>query len=486
MDPIQDQGADKDSPIAPPGGARDEFVPFSIDAERALLGALLLDPRAFDRISEKISPASFYLSEHQRIYQAIVSLNMNDGAVDPITVSEAMTRLSGANSGPESQRAAMAYLTALYTETPSSASIEHYAKIVSEKRFRREIIAVGNDLVKFALQPSDKEAEELLNEAESRLYQLSQSNVRDAGLVHIQQSVAQLIEDLQQEQDRLDQGLEVNAISGASTGFKELDERLDGLQPGSLVILAARPSMGKTSLALNIAEHFGIASEEAVAVFSLEMPSKDITRRMISSQAQVQSKLIRAERKIESPSDVQRQGLSDLEWARVSKAIKDVAQANIHIDDSASIGANEIRSRSRKLARKNGRIGLIIIDYLQLVAPPEGKRFDTNALAVGENTRAFKALAKELNCPVIALSQLNRDLEKRPNKRPTMSDLRDSGAIEQDADVILFIYRDEVYNPDSMDAGTAEIIIGKQRNGPIGTVRLNFVNYCTRFEDPLY
>ena len=435
--------------------------PHSIEAEQALLGGLLLDNHAWDKIGDYISESDFYRADHRLIYQQVARLIEAARPADVVTVSEALDR-----AGKLSDAGGLQYIAALAQNTPSAVNIRRYAEIVRDRAVMRQLVSVGAEISESALNPLGKSAEELINDAEARVFAISEQGARGRqGFVEIRPLIAQVVE-------RIDQ-LHSNPseITGLATGYADLDRMTSGLQPGDLVIIAGRPSMGKTALALNIAEHLGLVERLPVAVFSMEMSSTQLVMRMIGSVAKVDQLKVRTGR------------ISDDEWPRLTDAWGRLNDAPMFIDETPALNALELRARARRLHRQVGGpgLGLIVIDYLQLMtATSHG---ENRATEISEISRSLKALAKELSVPVIALSQLNRSLEQRPNKRPVMSDLRESGAIEQDADVIFFIYRDEVYNADSPDKGVAEIIIGKQRNGPIGTVKLTFQGQYTRFEN---
>jgi replicative DNA helicase len=435
--------------------------PHSIEAEQALLGGLLLDNAAWDKIGDFVAEGDFYRADHRLIYQHVARLIEGSKPADVVTVTEALER-----AGKLSDAGGLPYLAALAQNTPSAVNIRRYAEIVRDRAVMRLLVSVGAEISESALNPLGKSAEELINDAEARVFAISEQGARGRqGFVEIRPLIAQVVE-------RIDQ-LHSNPseITGRATGYADLDRMTSGLQPGDLIIVAGRPSMGKTALALNIAEHFTLVEGLPVAVFSMEMSGTQLVMRMIGSVAKVDQLKVRTGR------------IADDEWPRLTDAWGRLNDASLFIDESPALNALELRARARRLHRQVGGpgLGLIVIDYLQLMsATSQG---ENRATEISEISRSLKALAKELSVPVIALSQLNRSLEQRPNKRPVMSDLRESGAIEQDADVIFFIYRDEVYNADSPDKGVAEIIIGKQRNGPIGTVKLTFQGQFTRFDN---
>lgn len=433
--------------------------PHSIEAEQAVLGGLLLDNHAWDQIAGKILKSNFYRDDHRLIFQAISDLMENSKPVDVITVSEFLEHKSDLE-----QAGGLAYIGELAKNTPSSANIAAYAEIVHERAVLRDLISVGAGIADLGFNPKGLASREILDEAERRVFEIAEQDSRGEGPENIRQIVSRTLDKIEQRfQSKSD-------MTGMSTGFKDLDKLTSGFQPGDLVIVAGRPSMGKTLLGLNIAEHAAIRGKQAVLFFSLEMPGEQLAMRMLSSLGRIDQNKLRTGQ------------LSNEDWTRITSAVTTLSQANLYIDESAGLSPVELRSRARRLAREHeGGLGLIVVDYLQLM---RGDRYQDNRTAeISEISRSLKTLAKELKVPVVALSQLNRSLEQRPNKRPVMSDLRESGAIEQDADVIAFIYRDEVYHDDSPDKGTAEILIAKQRNGPIGMIRLAFLGQFTRFDN---
>ncbi|WP_151638341.1 replicative DNA helicase [Noviherbaspirillum aerium] len=435
--------------------------PHSIEAEQSVLGGLLLDNAAWDRIADFVSEDDFYRYDHRVIFQHIVKLINGSRPADVITVYEALS-----NSGKAEEVGGLTYLNALAQNTPSAANIRRYAEIVRDRGVLRKLITVSDEISGQAFNPQGKEVKQLLDEAESKIFAIAEEGARGAqGFLEIQPLLTQVVERIDELYNRDNQ----NDITGVPTGFVDLDRMTSGLQPGDLIIVAGRPSMGKTAFSINIGENVAIDSGLPVAVFSMEMGGAQLAMRMLGSVGRLDQHRLRTGR------------LNDEDWPRLTHAIQKMNEVQIYIDETPALSSIELRARSRRLARQCGRLGLIIIDYLQLMSASSPG--ENRATEISEISRNLKGLAKELNCPVIALSQLNRSLEQRPNKRPVMSDLRESGAIEQDADVILFIYRDQVYNPDSPDKGTAEIIIGKQRNGPIGSVRLTFLGEYTKFDN---
>ncbi|HEX6828804.1 MAG TPA: replicative DNA helicase [Burkholderiales bacterium] len=436
-------------------------APHSLEAEQAVLGGLLLDNAAWDRIGDAVAEGDFYRQDHRLVFRAISRLVNDSKAADVISVAEAL-RLAGEldNVG------GIPYLGGLAQNTASSANIRLYAEIVRERAVMRKLAEVGAQIAEAAYAPGGKNMQELLDEAERRVFEIAESGVRSKqGFVGLQPLLKQVV-------DRIETLYSLDNpsdVTGVPTGFVDLDRMTSGLQHGDLIVIAGRPSMGKTALALNIAEHVALKDKKAVAVFSMEMGGAQLAMRLLGSVGKLDHHKVRTGR------------LQDEDWPRLTEALGELDGAPIYIDETAALNALELRARARRLHRQCGKLGLVVVDYLQLMSA--SSHGENRATEISEISRSLKALAKELSVPVIALSQLNRSLEQRPNKRPQMSDLRESGAIEQDADVILFIYRDEVYNPDTPDKGKAEIIIGKQRNGPIGKVDLTFMGTFTRFEN---
>jgi len=432
--------------------------PQSVEAEQSVLGGLMLDGQAFDRIADKITPDDFYRKEHRLIFTAIAALVEAGSPADVVTVSEWLEKNNELqNTG------GLAYLASIANNTPSAANIGAYANIVRERAILRNLIHTATRIAGSAYSPEGRSAADILDFAERSIFDISEQGAHRRG------GFAPLKTLLTRAVDRIDALFRSDsATTGVPTGFKDLDDMTSGLQAGDLVIVAGRPSMGKTSLAMNIAESAALGSKLPVAIFSMEMPGEQLAMRMMSSLGRINAHKVRTGK------------LEDDDWPRLTHAIGLLAEAPMFIDDTPALTPLELRTRARRLKREHG-LGLIVVDYLQLMEAPESG--ENRATEISSITRSLKGLAKELSVPVIALSQLNRSLEQRPNKRPVMSDLRESGAIEQDADVIFFIYRDEVYNEDSQDKGTAEIIIGKQRNGPTGKVKLTFLGEYTRFEN---
>ena len=433
--------------------------PHSIEAEQSVLGGLMLDNSTWDQIVDMIAEQDFYRADHRLIYRAICTLAAQNKPFDVITLSECLEK-----NRELDKVGGLAYLGVLAKNTPSAANIKAYADIVRERSVLRQLIHVGNEIGSSGYDPAGRSAAELLDDAEKRVFQIAESSGRGReGFASIKDLLVETV-------DRIDTLFQQESpLTGVATGFTDLDELTAGLQAGDLVIVAGRPSMGKTAFSINIAEHAAIKSGLPVGVFSMEMPGNQLAMRMLSSLGRIDQHRLRTGK------------LVDEDWPRLTSAVGMLSEAPLYIDDSAALTPGELRARARRLVREHGKLGLIVIDYLQLMAIP-GTR-ENRATEISEISRSLKALAKELNVPVVALSQLNRSLEQRTDKRPVMSDLRESGAIEQDADVIIFIYRDEVYNEDTPEKGIAEIIVAKQRNGPIGTRRLTFLGQYTRFEN---
>lgn len=438
-----------------------KLPPHSVEAEQSVLGGLLLDNSAWERIADHISELDFYRYDHRLIYRHINKLIEAAKPADVITVAESLER-----SAELADAGGIPYIGALAKNTPSAANIRRYAEIVRERSVMRKLVEVGTAIADSAYSPAGRDARQLLDEAETKVFEIAEQGARgQQGFVELQPLLTQVIERI----DELYHQDNPSDVTGTPTGFTDLDHMTSGLQPGDLVIVAGRPSMGKTALALNIAEHVGVETRLPVGVFSMEMGGTQLALRMLGSVGKLDQHRLRTGR------------LRDEDWPRLTHAVGKLNDAPIHIDETPALNALELRARARRLHRQYGRLGLIVVDYLQLMSASGAG--ENRATEISEISRSLKALAKELSVPLIALSQLNRSLEQRPNKRPVMSDLRESGAIEQDADLILFIYRDEVYNPDTQEKGIAEIIIGKQRNGPIGTIRLTFQGEYTRFQN---
>ena len=437
--------------------------PHSVEAEQSLLGGLLLDNQAFDRIADLISAGDFYRDDHRRVWRHVAKLIEAGRPADVVTVSESIEA-----SEDRDKTGGAAYLGALAQNTPSALNIRRYAELVRERSVQRRLAQVATEIAEGALSPGGKEVGQLLDEAETRILEIGEAGARHGvGLEEIKPVLARVLERI----DYLYHRDNPSDVTGVPTGFNDLDSKTAGLQPGELVIIAGRPSMGKTALALNIAEHVALHTLMPVAIFSMEMSGAQLATRMLGSIARVDQHKMRTGR------------LSDQEWHELSEAMGKLHDAPIFIDETAALNALEVRTRARRLWRQfGGKLGLVVVDYLQLMSAINLRGGENRATEISEISRSLKALAKELHVPVIALSQLSRAVEARNDRRPMMSDLRESGAIEQDADLILFIYRDEVYFPDKPETkGRAEVIIGKQRNGPIGKIELTFLGQHTRF-----
>ena len=437
-----------------------KIPPHSIEAEQAVLGSMLIDPETWDKVTELVTDTEFYNRSHQIIFKAILDLLANSNPVDLITVSEVLEK----NDQLE-DAGGFAYLGELARNTPSSANVTAYAKIIRERAITRELIGVANEIAEVGYNPEGRDSADILDMAESKVFEIAERRTGESeGPQSIESVLGKTI-------DRLETLIKTDKeVTGVTTGFQDLDKKTSGLQGSDLFIVAARPSMGKTTYAMNLVENALLATKRPCLVFSLEMPSESIVMRMLSSIGKIDQTRIRSGK------------LIDEDWPKLSAAVNMLKDLPLYIDDTAALTPQEMRARARKVYRENNNdLAMIMVDYLQLMrvsGPSEGRTQE-----ISEISRTLKIIAKEFNCPMIALSQLNRSLEQRPNKRPVNSDLRESGAIEQDADIIQFIYRDEVYNEDSPDKGIAEIITGKHRNGPIGIDRLAFIGKYTRFEN---
>ena len=453
------------SPVIPvsldPQIAALRVPPNSVEAEMSVLGGVLIDNEAFDRIADVVREDDFYRYDHRLIWQQLHRIIERAQPADVVTVFESLQRV-----GKADEVGGLVYLNSLAQSTPSAANIRRYAEIVRDRAMLRRLIAVSDEIATNALNPQGRDTRQLLDEAESKIFKISEDGAR--GVVGFQ-PLSDLLGKVVERVDQLYNQPNQSDVTGVATGFTDLDRMTSGLQPGDLVIVAGRPSMGKTAFSLNIGEHVAIDQGLPVAVFSMEMGATQLALRMVSSVGRLDQQRLRTGR------------LIDDDWPRLTGAIQKMQDAQLFVDETPALNSLELRARARRLARQSGQLGLIIVDYLQLMSASSSG--ENRATEISEISRSLKGLAKELGCPVVALSQLNRSLENRPDKRPQMSDLRESGAIEQDADVILFIYRDEVYNADSPDKGSAEIIISKQRNGPIGKIRLTFVGNYTKFEN---
>ncbi len=434
--------------------------PQALEAERSLLGGLMLDSRSWDEVVDVAAAEDFYSNRHQLIYRSIAALGEFDQAVDVITTSEHLENL-----GQLETAGGLSYLGELANNCPGTGNLASYAHIIHERATLRQLIHASNEILEMAYAPAGRTPSEVLDLAEKLIFDIAQKDGKQrAGFVPLKTTIASAVDRLEELQKS------TSDVTGVPTGFTDLDHQTSGLQPADLVIVAGRPSMGKTSLAMNLVEHAAISTHKPVAVFSMEMPGHQLAMRMMASLGRVNAHKMRTGK------------LLNEDWNRLFSAINILSDSPIFIDDTAALTPLDVRSRVRRLAREQGDLGLIVVDYLQLMQS-SGNNNENRTTEISAITRALKILAKEMNVPVIVLSQLNRSLESRPNKRPLMSDLRESGSIEQDADLILFIYRDEQYNQDSKDKGMAEVIIGKQRNGPTGTVRLAFLGEYTRFDN---
>lgn len=436
--------------------------PHSIEAEQSVLGRLLLDNSAWDKIADVVSENDFYRHDHRLIYRNIARLIDQTQPADVVTLAGQMEK-----NDELGQVGGLAYLATLAQNTPSAANIRRYAEIVRERSIMRQLAQVGTEISEAAYNPQGRDAGQLLDEAENRVFQIAESAARN------KQGFLNMPELLQEVVDRIDMLYSrdnPDEVTGVPTGFVDLDAKTSGLQAGDLIIVAGRPSMGKTAFAMNVAEHVAVEKRLPVAVFSMEMGGTQLVMRMLGSVGRLDQHVLRTGR------------LQDEDWSRLTTAIGKLSEAPMYIDETPALTALELRARARRLARQfGGKLGLIVIDYMQLMSG--SGRNDNRASELGEISRGLKGLAKELRVPVIALSQLSRTVEQRTDKRPMMSDLRESGAIEQDADLILFMYRDEYYNPDSPQKGLAEVIIGKHRNGPTGKVPLAFLGHYAKFDN---
>jgi replicative DNA helicase len=438
--------------------------PQSIEAEQSVLGGLLLDNAAWDRIADIVAGADFYRADHRLIFQHIGSLIEQGKPADALTVAESLER-----SAKLAEIGGNAYLGSLAAATPSAANIRRYAEIVRERSIMRSLATIGTEIADSAYSPAGRDAKALVDEAESKVFHIAEAGAKSQqGFVRIDPLLTETVERIDMLYNRENK----NDVIGLATGFSDLDRMTSGLQPGELTIIAARPSMGKTALAMNIVEHATLHLKKAVAVYSMEMSGTQLAMRMIGSVGRFDQHELRTGT------------FRDDDWSRMVESVGKLNEAQLYIDDSAGLNALEVRSRARRLHRQCGGLSLIVVDYLQLMSGTGGGREENRATEIAEISRSLKGLAKDLKVPVVALSQLNRSVESRQDKRPMMSDLRESGAIEQDADLILFIYRDEVYNPGNEEKrGVAEILIAKQRNGPTGMVPLTFLGKHIRFEN---
>ncbi len=446
------------------GAAADRSVeslrvpPHSMEAEQSVLGGLMLDNEAWLQVSERLTDADFYRRDHTNIFRGIQALANDGKPYDIVTLAEWLD----SNELLEST-GGLPYLAQLADNTPTAANIAAYADIVRDRSVLRALIRAGTEIAESGFRPEGRGTNELIDSAERTVFEIAERDSRGrSGFRPIKELLVSAL-------DRIDQLFQRdNPITGVATGFYEIDGMTSGMQPSDLIIVAGRPSMGKTAFAINIAQHAAAKEQLPVAIFSMEMPSEQIAMRMLSSLGRIDQHKVRTGK------------LADDDWPRLTHAVGILSEIKLFIDDTPALTPGDLRARCRRLAREHG-LALVVIDYLQLMHVPGTN--ENRATEISEISRSLKALAKELKVPIIALSQLNRSLEQRGDKRPVMSDLRESGAIEQDADLIMFIYRDEVYNEDSPDKGVAEIIIGKQRNGPIGSRKLRFFGEYTTFEN---
>ncbi len=434
--------------------------PHSLEAESSVLGGLLLDNSAWDRVGDLVTDSDFYRYEHRLVFAAVAALINSSRPADVITVFEHLQSL-----GKADEVGGLAYLNSLAQYVPSASNIRRYGEIVRERAILRKLVTASDEIATTAFSPKGRPVAQILDEAEQKIFHIGEEGSRmKQGFQSMNSLVVQLLDRVEEMSQN------PNDITGVPTGFHDFDRMTSGMQPGDLIVLAARPSMGKTALAINIAENVAVQEGLPVAVFSMEMGASQLAVRIVGSIGRIDQGHLRTGK------------LSDDEWPRLTEAIEKLRNVSLHIDETPGLTTSELRANARRLSRQCGKLGLIVVDYLQLMSGSSSDGSDNRATGLGESSRGLKMLAKELQCPVIALSQLNRSVEQRTDKRPMMSDLRESGAIEQDADVIMFIYRDDYYNKDSKEPGVAEVIIGKQRNGPTGTIKLAFLKPITKFE----
>ena len=435
--------------------------PHSVEAESSVLGGLLLDNGAWDRVGDLLHEGDFYRFEHRMVFGAIGALINASKPADVITVFEQLL-----GQGKAEEIGGLAYLNALAQYVPSAGNIRRYAEIVRERSILRKLVSASDEISTTAFNPQGRPVATILDEAEQKIFNIGEEGARNRqGFQAMDTLVVALLDRVQEMADN------PNDVTGVPTGFYDLDRMTAGFQAGDLIVLAARPSMGKTALAINIAEHVALNEGLPVAVFSMEMGAAQLAVRIVGSIGRIDQSHLRTGK------------LTDEEWPRLTEAIEKLRTISLHIDESAGLTSSELRANARRLSRQCGKLGLIVVDYLQLMSGSGNSDGENRATELGEISRGLKMLAKELQCPVMALSQLNRSVESRPDKRPMMSDLRESGAIEQDADIIMFIYRDEYYTKDTCkEPGVAEVIIAKQRNGPTGVVKLAFLKPITKFE----
>jgi len=438
-----------------------KLPPHSIEAEQSLIGGLLLDNTAWDRIADMVTEGDFYRDDHRRIFNHIRKLVETGRPADVVTIYESIEK-----SNETDQTGGLAYLGEIANATPSAANIRRYAEIVHERAVLRKLVTVGDEIAASALNPAGRDVKVLLDQAEQKVFEIAEAGAKTVqGFESIQPLLGKVVERIEVLFNRDNP----SDITGVATGFTDLDRLTSGLQAGDMIVVAGRPSMGKTAFALNIAEHVAVVEKRPVAIFSLEMSGPQIATRLLSSVGRLNQNTIRTGR------------LTDDDWDKMTNALGKLHEAPIHIDETGAINATDLRARARRLHRKCGQLGLIVIDYIQLMTSIKDN--ENRATEISEISRSIKALAKELEVPIIALSQLSRKVEERNEKRPLMSDLRESGAIEQDADIIMMMYREEYYKPDTTDKGVAEVIITKHRNGPTDTVRLTFLGEFTKFEN---
>ena len=454
LSPFDEQGQDRQI-------AQLRVPPHSIEGESSVLGGLLLDNAAWDRVGDILMDTDFYRYEHRLIYAAIGVLVNGSKPADVITVFEHMQ-----SQGRAEEIGGLAYLNSLAQYVPSASNIRRYAEIVRDRSILRKLVTASDEIATNAFNPKGRPVSEIVDESEQKIFKIGEQGKRNKqGFQAMDSLVVQLLDRVQEMADN------PNDVTGVRTGFYDLDRQTAGLQAGDLIVLAARPSMGKTALAINIAENVALNEGLPVAVFSMEMGAAQLAVRIVGSIGRIDQGHLRTGK------------LTDDEWPRLSEAIEKLRTISLHIDESPGLNSSEVRANARRLSRQYGQLGLIVVDYLQLMSGSSSDG-ENRATELGEISRGLKMLARELKCPVIALSQLNRSVEQRPDKRPMMSDLRESGAIEQDADIIMFIYRDDYYNKEtSPDKGLAEIIIGKQRSGPTGSCKLRFFGEYTRFDN---
>ncbi len=456
LSPLDDAGYSTDRQIA-----QLRIPPHSIEGESSVLGGLLLDNSAWDRVGDLLVDEDFYRYEHKLIYASVGALINASKPADVITVFEHLQ-----SQGKADEVGGLSYLNSLAQYVPSAANVRRYAEIVRERSILRKLVKASDEIATNAFNPQGKPVATILDEAEQKIFKIGEQGSRmKQGFHSMDTLVVELLDRVTEMSEN------PNDITGVPTGFYDLDRQTSGFQAGDLIILAARPSMGKTALAINIAEHVALNEGLPVAVFSMEMGASQLAVRIVGSIGRIDQGHLRTGK------------LSDEEWPRLTEAIEKLRNISLHIDETPGLTVSELRANARRLARQCGKLGLIVVDYLQLMSVSTSMNDENRATAVGEISRGLKMLAKELQCPVIALSQLSRGVESRTDKRPMMSDLRESGAIEQDADVIMFIYRDEYYTKEACkEPGVAEVIISKQRNGPTGTVKLAFISRITKFE----